>query len=381
MAVEEREITVGGDARPARFTSYDVDAFPVPTGREEEWRFTPLKRLRGLHDGRAVADGKVLVDVNVVSAGVTVESIERSHPLVGSVLQPVERPSAAAFAGFGTGTLISVAKRAEVEAPITVTLRGEGGTAYGHLILDIGDEAAATIVLDHSGSATYAQNVEIRVGANASLTLVTVQDWDADAVHLGYHAAIVGRDARFRSFTVTLGGDLVRLAPTVNYAATGGDAELHGLVFADTGQHLEHRTLIDHSAPRCRSRVNYKVALQGDGAHTVWIGDVVVRKAAEGIDTYELNRNLVLSDGARADSVPNLELETGEIEGAGHASTTGRFDDQQLFYLQSRGIPAVEARRMVVRAFFAEVIAKVPVESLRDRLTEQIEAELEGSGV
>jgi Fe-S cluster assembly protein SufD len=127
--------------------------------------------------------------------------------------------------------------------------------------------------------------------------------------------------------------------------------------------------------------VAYKVALQGEGAHTVWIGDVVVRKAAEGIDTYELNRNLVLSEGARADSVPNLELETGEVEGAGHASTTGRFDDQQLFYLQSRGIPAVEARRMVVRAFFAEVIAKVPVEHLRDRLTGQIEAELEGSGV
>jgi Fe-S cluster assembly protein SufD len=380
VVVEEREITVGGDARPARFTSYDVEDFPVPTGREEEWRFTPLKRLKGLLKG-ADADGKVQIDVDGLGDGVTVTSIERDHPLVGSVLSPVERISAIAFAGFTSGTLISVAKRAVVEQPVTVTLRGEGGTAYGHLVLDVGDEASATIVLDHSGSATYAQNVEIRVGANASLTLVTVQDWARDTVHVGYHAALVGRDARFRSFTVTLGGDLVRLAPTVRYAGSGGDAELHGLVFADAGQHLEHRTLIDHETPKCRSRVAYKVALQGEGAHTVWIGDVVVRKAAEGIDTYELNRNLVLSEGARADSVPNLELETGEVEGAGHASTTGRFDDQQLFYLQSRGIPAVEARRMVVRAFFAEVIAKVPVEHLRDRLTGQIEAELEGSGV
>ncbi len=380
MVVEEREITVGGDARPARFTSYDIDAFPVPTGREEEWRFTPLKRLKGLLAG-AEADGKVQVDAQGVERGVTVTSIERDNPLVGSVLSPVERVSAIALARFTSGTLISVAKRAVVEQPVTVTLRGEGGTAYGHVVIDVGDEASVTVVLDHSGPTTYAQNVEIRVGANASLTLVTVQDWARDAVHVGYHAALVGRDARFRSFTVTMGGDLVRLAPTVRYAATGGDAELNGLVFADAGQHLEHRTLIDHETPRCRSRVAYKVALQGGGAHTVWIGDVVVRKAAEGIDTYELNRNLVLSEGARADSVPNLELETGEVEGAGHASTTGRFDDEQLFYLQSRGIAAVEARRMVVRAFFAEVISKVPVESLRDRLTAQIEAELAGSGV
>jgi Fe-S cluster assembly protein SufD len=380
VVVEEREITVGGDARPTRLSSYDVDAFPVPNGREEEWRFTPLKRLRGLLQNPD-ADGKVQVDVASTPNGVSVESIDRSHPLVGSVLSPVERVSAIAFAGFTAGTLISVAKRAVIDEPVVVTLRGEGGTAYGHVVVDIGDEASATIVLDHSGSAVYAQNVEVRVGANASLTLVTVQDWARDAVHVGYHAALVGRDARFRSFTVTLGGDLVRLAPTVSYVGTGGDAELNGLVFADAGQHLEHRTLVDHNTPRCRSRVAYKVALQGKDAHTVWIGDVVVRKAAEGIDTYEQNRNLVLSDGARADSVPNLELETGEVEGAGHASTTGRFDDQQLFYLQSRGIPAEEARRMVVRAFFAEVIAKVPVEALRDRLTGQIEAELAESGV
>ena len=109
--------------------------------------------------------------------------------------------------------------------------------------------------------------------------------------------------------------------------------------------------------PHCRSRVTYKGALQGEGAHTVWVGDVLIRAAAEGTDTYELNRNLVLTDGARADSVPNLEIETGEIVGAGHASATGRFDDEQLFYLQARGIPDDEARRLVVRGFFAEVIA------------------------
>jgi Fe-S cluster assembly protein SufD len=131
--------------------------------------------------------------------------------------------------------------------------------------------------------------------------------------------------------------------------------------------------------PHCRSNVLYKGALQGDGAHTVWVGDVLIRPAAVGIDTYELNRNLVLSDGARADSVPNLEIETGEIEGAGHASTTGRFDDEQLFYLMARGIPADEARRLVVRGYFAELINRIGVPYLVERLTAEVDRELEAA--
>ena len=156
----------------------------------------------------------------------------------------------------------------------------------------------------------------------------------------------------------------------------GGDADLLGVYFADAGQHLEHRLFVDHAAPHCKSRVTYKGALQGEGAHTVWIGDVLIRAAAEGTDTYELNRNLVLTDGARADSVPNLEIETGEIIGAGHASATGRFDDEQLFYLQSRGIPEDEARRLVVRGFFADLVQRIGVPDLENRLIDAIEREL-----
>jgi Fe-S cluster assembly protein SufD len=163
----------------------------------------------------------------------------------------------------------------------------------------------------------------------------------------------------------------------VEYAGPGGDVDLLGLYFADGGQHLEHRLFIDHAVPKCRSRVTYKGALQGDSARTVWVGDVLIRAGADGTDTYELNRNLLLTPEARADSVPNLEIETGEILGAGHASTTGRFDDEQLFYLQSRGIPADEARRMVVRGFFADVIAQIGVDALEERLLSAVEAELE----
>ena len=134
---------------------------------------------------------------------------------------------------------------------------------------------------------------------------------------------------------------------------------------------------VDHNMPKTRSNVDYRGALQGEGAHSVWIGDVLIRKVAEGIDTYEANKNLVLTDGCRADSVPNLEIETGEIEGAGHSSTTGRFDDIQLFYLRSRGIPEAEARRLVVHGFFNDIIRRIGVPDVEDRLRAQVEKELE----
>ena len=178
---------------------------------------------------------------------------------------------------------------------------------------------------------------------------------------------------------VTFGGDLVRLHPRIIYAGPGGEAELYGLYFTEEGQHQEHRLFVDHEAPNCRSHVTYKGALQGQDAHAVWIGDVLIRASAEGTDTYELNRNLVLTDGARVDSVPNLEIETGEIVGAGHASATGRFDDEQLFYLMARGIPADEARRLVVRGFFAELVQQIGLPDVEERLMTKIEAELEAS--
>jgi len=232
------------------------------------------------------------------------------------------------------------------------------------------------VVLPPGATAVHSGNVELRVGDGAALTLVSLQDWAPGSVHLSAQAAVLGRDARLKHVVVTLGGDVVRLVPTVSYAGPGGDAELLGLAFADAGQYLEHRLLVDHAMPQCKSRVTYKSAVQGDGAHTVWIGDVLIRPEAVGTDTYELNRNLLLTDLARADSVPNLEIETGEIAGAGHASATGRFDEEQLFYLTSRGITAAEARRMVVRGFFNEVVQQIGVPALEQRLLEALDKEL-----
>jgi Fe-S cluster assembly protein SufD len=225
-----------------------------------------------------------------------------------------------------------------------------------------------------------AEDLEISVAPGGSLTLVSLQEWGSKSIHAGRQHAVVDRDATYKSVVVTIGGSLVRLLPTVEFAAPGASCELFGVYFATSGQFFEHRMFVDHKVPNAKSRVNYKGALAGDQAHTVWIGDVFIRAAAEGTDTYELNRNLLLSDGARADSVPNLEIETGEIVGAGHASTTGRFDDEQLFYLMSRGINLADARRLVVRGFFSEIISEIGVEDIQTRLMDRIDAELAKAG-
>ncbi|MEU1009283.1 Fe-S cluster assembly protein SufD [Streptomyces sp. NPDC005890] len=359
--------------------SFDVADFPVPHGREEEWRFTPLERLRGLHDGTAVATGDgVKVDVQAPE-GVTVETVGRDDARLGKAGTPVDRVAAQAYSAFEKAGVVTVPKETVLTEPIRIAVHGEGGVAYGHQVVELGAFAEAVVVIDHTGDAVLAANVDYILGDGAKLTVVSVQDWDDKAVHVGQHNALIGRDATLKSFVVTFGGDLVRLHPRVAYAGTGGEAELFGLYFTDAGQHHEHRLLVDHNTPHCKSNVAYKGALQGDNAHAVWIGDVLIEAKAEGTDTYEMNRNLVLTDGARVDSVPNLEIETGEIVGAGHASATGRFDDEQLFYLMARGIPEYEARRLVVRGFFAELVQQIGVADIEERLIARIDEELEAS--
>ena len=366
-----------------QFSSFDVAAFEVPGGRDELWRFTPLKRLRGLHDGTAAATGQARITVSE-HAGVRVESVARGDTRLGQGGVPSDRVAAQAFSSFATATVVTVGRGARTETPVEIVITGPGvgATAYGHLQLRVEELADATVVIDLRGSGTYADNIELVVADAARLTVVWIADWAADMVHVSAQHARLGRDPVLRHVAVTLGGEVVRMAATVRYDAPGGDAELLGLYFADTGQHLESRLLVDHSQPNCRSNVLYKGALQGDpdskkpDAHTVWVGDVLIRAEATGTDTFEINRNLVLTDGARADSVPNLEIETGEIVGAGHASATGRFDDEQMFYLQARGIPEEQARRLVVRGFFGEIISKIAVPEIRDRLTDAIEHEL-----
>lgn len=355
--------------------SFDAADFPALTGREEEWRFTPLKRLRGLATTLDPASAKLSHEGDLPD-GVKLSHVDSVEP----ILTPFDRISALAHGKADGVTLIVV--DGVVDRPAVVNVIGGGaGLAYARTFIKVGLFAEAVLVLDQQGTATLADNVEVSIADGANLTLVTVAGWDRDAVQAQHVRFRLGRDARVVHVHVSLGGDLVRQYTSVEYTGRGGDMEAWGLYFAGAGQHLEHRLLVDHSVPDCRSYVGYRGALQGDDAHTIWVGDVLIRAEATGTDTYEINRNLVLSDGARADSVPNLEIETGEVAGAGHASTTGRFDDEHLFYLMSRGIPQDEARKLVVRGFFAELLGKIPVAELRDRLGDSIEGRLQEAGV
>jgi len=372
------------DARKEVVRSFDLADFPALTGREEEWRFTPLGRLRGLHTGKFTPAAQAPEHrIGDLPQGVTVTRVGKDDPRVGSVLTPFDRVSALAYGAVTDALVVSVARNAAPVEPVVIEVVGGGadGASFGHTVIELGESAEATVVLDHTGAAVLADNVELIVGANARLRLVTIADWSGDSVQLQHQKALVGRDASLTHIAVSLGGDLVRLYTSVEFADRGAEVDAYGLYFADAGQHLEHRSLIDHGVPDCRSNVVYRGALQGQDAHTVWVGDVAIRAAATGTDTYEINRNLILTDGARADSIPNLEIETGEVAGAGHASATGRFDDEQLFYLQSRGIPADEARRLVVRGFFAELLDKIGVPVVSERLLASIEARLSKAGV
>ena len=364
-------------SRLHQLQSFDPADFPVPTGREEDWRFTPLRRMRDLAGDIPLAEGKVTVETDA-APGIVVEPAQRGDARLGRSFTPADRVSARAFASFGQATVITVPAETVASRPTVVTVRGDDaqGVSFGHLLVDVQPMAQAVVILDHAGSATYADNVELVVGDGASLQVVSLQDWADDAVHASHHHVRLGRDATIRHAAVSLGGDLVRLAPSVRYAGPGGDAELLGMYFADAGQHLEHRLFVDHAMPNCRSRVDYKGALQGQDAHAVWIGDVIIRAEATGTDTYERNRNLVLTDGTRVDSVPNLEILTGEVVGAGHASASGRLEDQHLFYLMARGIPEAEARRLVIRGFFGTLIDRIGIPRVAERVAAGIELEL-----
>ena len=347
----------------------------APTGREEAWRFTPLARVGGLLDAAVSLD--------------SVNSVFISNPQDGvklTVKTAADRPAISSSDDLATIrgrefieeiSHIEVSNNAQLTQPLLLVRSNLSGKPQAsRTLVSCGVNSHATIILQNTGEAILSDEIEFELAQGATLTFVSLQEWSGKTVHLGRQHAVISKDATFNSIVVTVGGSLVRLLPTVEYSGPGSSADLQGLYFATDGQHLEHRLHVDHNVPNAKSRVNYKGALAGDKAHTVWIGDVYIRANAEGTDTYELNRNLLLSDGARADSVPNLEIETGEIVGAGHASTTGRFDDEQLFYLSSRGIPADIARRLVIRGFFAEIVGKIKNEEIENRLMDRIDTEL-----
>jgi Fe-S cluster assembly protein SufD len=366
--------------RSERLKSVTLSDFAEISTREEQWRYITADRLGGL-DQAGLDEFSGDIEAKLAD-GVETSWIDSDHKLFGAAGIPEDRVAAAGWEAAKAAYLVSIPSSVIGTAQNTITITSVSqDPAALHIIVEAKRGSDSVVVIDHRGDAVLSENIEFVIEDEAKLTVVSIQDWNTGSIHNGAQYAKLSRNSVFKHVMVTLGGAVVRMSPSAYFSAPGSDAALYGLYFADAGQYQEHRIFVDHSTPNCKSRVTYKGALQGAKAHTVWVGDVLIRAAAEGTDTYELNRNLLLTDGARADSVPNLEIETGQIQGAGHASASGRFDDEQLFYLQARGITELEARRLVVRGFLMDVVQQIGVAEVEARLEASIEAELERSPI
>jgi Fe-S cluster assembly protein SufD len=364
-----------GEVAMSTLRTYDEAQFPVPTGREEVWRFAPRAALKPLFED-AGSHARLSLST-VLSDGAQLREIGPDEARQRAASAPADRISALAAKHTHKSLLLEVPAGAEHPEPVILDFTGETReVVWGQTLIEVGRDARAIVVVRHNGTAIYGGNLSAVVHDGGSLELVVVQNWADDAVHAGHLATRVGRDASLNTIVVTLGGEAIRLVQTVDYAGPGGTVDVRGLYFADAGQRFEHRSFVNHEQPHCTSNVVFKGALQGRGARSVWVGDVLIQPTAIGTQTYEINRNLLLDDGARADSVPNLEILTGNVVSAGHASATGRFDEEQLFYLMSRGISSAEARRLVVLGFFADVLDGIGVPMIRSELMRAVEAEL-----
>lgn len=325
----------------------------------------------------AAAQGVVVTDF--ATAAAEQPQLLREH--LGSVVPASGKFEAASLAAFTGSVLVHVPAEVELTQPIAVTVHATGpGAVLPRVLVVAGHHSRAVVYIDHrgQGSATVVDVVETVLGESARVDVVTSQEWGTGVDQIGSRSAVVGRGARYRHLEATLGGGTVYIRPDVRLDHEGGEAELLGVYFTDTGQHVEHRSLIHHNASHTSSESVYKGALQGDSRAT-WYGNIRIEPHAKATTSDETNRNLILTDGARADSIPFLEILTADVSSCGHHSSIGQVDELQLFYLESRGIPRQQALRLLVFGFFAEVTGRVELPGLTETILGRIEASIDMS--
>jgi len=404
-----------------------------PTGREEPWRFTNpraagLDRARIIRGGAqpgapeelspghgkassgggsgagtelepggliAMADGaqtgRPKLAADLAERGVLLTDLATALREHADLVEPRLLVAAAPFDEdwflalhatlVSAGAFLYVPRGVEVELPIgAVYRRTRSGATFAHTLVVVEDDAALTLVQEHGspeeldGRAFHHGVTELFVGERASVQHLTLQEWGSEQVtHFGVQRALVAREGRYRSLLVTLGGGVVRIAPDARLSE-GSEADFLGAAFADEGQRFEHRATVTHAEPFARSTLLYKAGLLG-GSRNIFNGNLIISPGARGSDAAQTMRNLVLSRHAHAEANPFLEILNSDVRAA-HAAATGRVDDLHLFYLQSRGIPREQARRLVVFGFFEEVLEQVSVPAVRRRLEAALEAEL-----
>lgn len=353
--------------RNERFTSLNPQDFPEISERQQEWRLSPIEALSALADGEL--DGG---HYDVVVSGAKHEWVPVAT-VAGKAGLPEDRLSARAWSTTVDALHVLVSGEGE---PVVIS-RTMSGVRAAHLVIEFEANTHRTVVIENHGDVSLAENVEI-IAHNGSVgRVIHLGEWDNTAIHAAAHFVRIDKDAQVDHVLVSLGGAIQRVNPSFTLAGVGSAVESFGMYFADRGRHIEHQVFVHHQAAQTKSNVLYKGALHGKKTRTVWVGDVLIGPDATGTDSYEANRNLVLSDGPRADSIPNLEIQTGDIAGAGHASATGRLDDEHLFYLQARGITETEARRLVALGFLLDVVGRIGIPELEERLTASLTESLD----
>jgi Fe-S cluster assembly protein SufD len=418
------ESSPGAPAAVRDIAFQQFEALPTPSPETEEWRYTDLRDLDlsfdafvpeppaasldevdpelleaagelGERSGLSIQHNSSVVtthlDPAAAARGVLFTSLDEAvarhwHLLEGRLhgAVPTSRSRFTALHGAfrSGGTFVFVPRNVRVELPLqTLTYVDRDGMAvFPHTVLLL-DEGAELTFIDRYVSSDVGRVlsdavVELYLGAGSRLRYVSLQDWGRGVTHLSVQRAVLARDAELRSLAVSFGGSLSRTEVESILEGDGGSSEMLGVYFADGDQHFDHRSIQDHLGSQTASDLLYKGALKGR-SRTIYSGTVIIRQGAHKCDAYQTNRNVLLSEQAKADSIPNLEILSNDPVRCGHAASIGPVDDDQLFYMQSRGIPFEEAERLIVFGFFQEVLDRVTLPEVRQSLEVAIAAELE----
>lgn len=369
--------------------SFDPADFPQPKAKDNEWRYLDMDKISEFMQpftptnltqvSVSFEDGSAVPQLSDKQAshelGVSFGQISKNEYPAGSVSKPVDLTAAIQWQVTQRVYWLNITS--DVEKPVIIRVHSNNAERDAlHFVITAAANSHASVVVMHDGLAHLAEGMEISTGADSTLNFTTIQQWDEASKHVGTERIRVGANAELRHRVVTLSGNFVRLRMDPDYAGKKGFLDMLGIYYVLPGDYAEHRTMVCHNQADCKSRVIYKGALDGKGARSAWVGNALILPTAPNTDSYELNRNLVLKPGAIADSEPQLEIENGDIIGAGHASSVGRFEDEQLFYLESRGVSEENARKLVVRGFFEELINQIGVESVQTALMQRIEERL-----
>ena len=389
----------------------------LPQLNEEAWRRTDIRQLKtdifklpeaaksaGLpvvpqrllkplvgegHGGQIVlgsAKPKIEVSKSIAKEGIIFTDLAtaaKSHPdllkkILGQIVRPGEGKFAALAAALASdGVFLYVPKDVTVAEPLHSVLWGPGAELahFSHLLVWVEDGASVTYVHEAASPADDKQSlhagiVELHVGAGANLRFVELQSWGENVWNFSHERARLMKDANLDWIFGALGSRLTKNFSEINLEGEGGSARMSGFYFTDGVQHLDHDTQQNHLAPHTTSDLLFKGALE-DKSRSVWQGMIHVAPGAQRTDGYQANRNLVLSKGARADSIPGLEIQADDVR-CTHGATVGKVDETELFYLRSRGIPEREARRLIVEGFFDPIMQRIPFEGVRKRFQQAI---------